>query len=223
MTPRADPLVGLRRLSRPAPEPPVTEADAVERCEMCSTEIADRHGHVADLEGHRLLCTCRACFLLFTGSGAGAGRFLAVPEDVRKVADVAISEGQWAALQIPVDLAFFLRQTGPENVGAYYPGPGGATESLLDLASWAEVLDANPVLAQAEPDIRAILLRRSTGGYACYLVPVDRCYELVGIVRQSWVGFHGGADVWSRVEAFFAELDREARAVDRSGEPVPHG
>ena len=179
---------------------------------MCSTEIADRHGHVADLEGHRLLCTCRACFLLFTGSGAGAGRFLAVPEDVRKVADVAISEGQWAALQIPVDLAFFLRQTGAENVGAYYPGPGGATESLLDLASWAEVLDANPVLAQAEPDIRAILLRRSTGGYACYLVPVDRCYELVGIVRQSWVGFHGGADVWSRVEAFFA---------DSTGRPAP--
>jgi hypothetical protein len=54
-------------------------------------------------------------------------------------------------------------------------------------------------------------------------VPVDRCYELVGIVRQSWVGFHGGADVWSRVEAFFAELDREAGAVDRSGEPVPYG
>ena len=117
MTPRADPLVGLRRLSRPAPDPPPSEADAVERCEMCSAEIAARHGHVADLEAHRLLCTCRACFLLFTGSGAGGGRFLAVPEDVRRVTDVAISEGQWAALQIPVDLAFFLRQTGAENVG----------------------------------------------------------------------------------------------------------
>ena len=221
MIPRADPLVGLRRLSRPAPDPPPSEADAVERCEMCSAEIPARHGHVADLEAHRLLCTCRACFLLFTGSGAGGGRFLAVPQDVRRVTDVAISEGQWAALQIPVDLAFFLRQTGAENVGAYYPGPGGATESLLDLASWAEVLDANPVLAHAEPDVRAILLRRSASGYACYLVPVDRCYELVGIVRQSWVGFHGGADVWARVGAFFAELDREARAVDRTGQAVP--
>jgi hypothetical protein len=52
-------------------------------------------------------------------------------------------------------------------------------------------------------------------------VPVDRCYELVGIVRQSWVGFHGGADVWVRVGAFFAELDGEARAVDRTGQAVP--
>ena len=82
-------------------------------------------------------------------------------------------------------------------------------------------LDANPVLAHAEPDVRAILLRRSASGYACYLVPVDRCYELVGIVRQSWMGFHGGADVWARVGAFFAELDREARAVDRTGQAVP--
>jgi hypothetical protein len=188
---------------------------------MCSTEIGLQHGHVADVEAHRLLCTCRPCFLLFTNAGAGSGRFLAVPQDVRRVVDVAISEGQWAALQIPVELAFFLRQTGAENVGAYYPGPGGATESLLDLASWAEVLDANPVLAQAEPDVRAILLRRSTSGYACYLVPVDRCYELVGIVRQSWVGFHGGAEVWARVEGFFAGLDEESRPVDRTGNAVP--
>ena len=110
----------------------------------------------------------------------GRGALPRGPRGRPQVADLAISEGQWAALQIPVDLAFFLRQTGAENVGAFYPGPGGATESLLDLASWAEVLDANPVLAQAEPDVRAILLRRSTGGFACYLVPVDRCYELVG-------------------------------------------
>jgi hypothetical protein len=190
---------------------------------MCNTEVAHQHGHVADVEAHRLLCTCRACFLLFTNAGAGSGRFRAVPQDVRRVVDVAISEGQWAALQIPVDLAFFLRQTGAENVGAYYPGPGGATESLLDLASWAEVLDANPVLGQAEPDVRAILLRRSAGGYLCYLVPVDRCYELVGIVRQSWVGFNGGGEVWARVDGFFADLDREGRPVDRTGAAVTHG
>jgi hypothetical protein len=223
MTPRTDPLIGLRRLSRPVPQPPTPEVDPVERCEMCNTEVAHQHGHVADVEAHRLLCTCRACFLLFTNAGAGSGRFRAVPQDVRRVVDVAISEGQWAALQIPVDLAFFLRQTGAENVGAYYPGPGGATESLLDLASWAEVLDANPVLAHAEPDVRAILLRRSAGGYLCYLVPVDRCYELVGIVRQSWVGFHGGGEVWARVDGFFVDLDREGRPVDRTGAAVTHG
>ena len=175
---------------------------------MCSTEIADRHGHVADLEAHRLLCTCRACFLLFTGSGAGAGRFLAVPEDVRKVADVAISEGQWAALQIPVDLAFFLRQSGAENVGAYYPGPGARPSRSWTWPAGPRSSTRTPFWRRRNRDVRAILLRRSTSGYACYLVPVDRCYELVGIVRQSWVGFHGGAEVWARVEGFFAGAGR---------------
>ena len=68
---------------------------------MCGTPIGASHGHVADLEAQRLLCACRPCHLLFTGSGAGGGRFRALPETVRRVEGIAISAGQWDDLQIP--------------------------------------------------------------------------------------------------------------------------
>jgi len=50
------------RTAGPAPE---------EACEFCATAIAAGHGHVADLDSSTLMCACRACYLLFTHSGAG--------------------------------------------------------------------------------------------------------------------------------------------------------
>jgi len=50
--------------SRPAPE---------ESCEFCAAAIPADHGHVADLDASTLMCACRACYLLFTHSGAAQG------------------------------------------------------------------------------------------------------------------------------------------------------
>lgn len=223
MSGQSGPLGGLRRLSRPAPDPPPSApVEVVEACQMCNVEIDGRHGHVADLQEQRLVCTCRSCYLLFTGRGAGAGRYRALPEDIRRVADPAVSQGQWDALQIPVDLAFFFQQTGSASYAACYPGPGGATESLLDLGSWDDVLTANPVLAEVQIDLEAVLIRRTGGTFRIYLVPIDVCYELVGLVRQSWSGFSGGQEVWTRIETFFGQLDRRGKTVDRHGRRVVH-
>jgi len=178
---------------------------------MCGTPIDASHGHVADLEAQRLLCACRPCHLLFTGSGAGGGRFRALPETVRRVEGIAISAGQWDDLQIPVDLVFVFRQGSGEHHRACYPGPGGATESLLDLSSWDAVLADNPVLRSVQPDVEAVLLRRSEGAVEAYLVAIDICYALVGLVRRDWVGFSGGREVWDGIEAFFGDLS--ARSV----------
>ena len=211
------PLSGLRRLSRP--RPPAAETPAPrEVCEMCSADIGAEHGHVADLQAQRLLCTCRSCYLLFTGGGAGGGRFRALPERSRRVVDVAISQGQWDALQIPVDLAFLFHRDGSAEFSACYPGPGGATESMLDLSSWDEVLAANPVLAGVQPDVEAVLLRRQGGSFECYLTPIDTCYALVGLVRRDWVGFHGGQEVWDRIGAFFDDLHRRSVPVATDGQ-----
>ena len=54
-------------------------------------------------------------------------------------------------------------------------------------------------------------------GFVCYVVPVDRCYELVGIVRAHWVGLAGGVEVWSRIDAFFDDLATRSRPVTREG------
>ena len=48
---------------------------------------------------------------------------------------------------------------------------------------------------------------------ASFLVPIDRCYRLVGEVRRHWQGINGGDRVWARVDAFFEDLRARARAL----------
>ena len=198
----------LRRIMAPR-----ERAAPGEQCEMCGEPIADQHNHVASLGERRLLCTCRACYLLFTQDGAGARRLRAVPERYRLARDFAFSQEQWDDLAIPVDLVFLFRQSAlddpdqaPALVGCY-PSPAGATESQLDLRQWDELVAPNPVLADAQPDVEAVLVRRhGPGRFECFLVPIDACYELVGLVRMHWVGFQGGAEVWQHIDAFFDQL-----------------
>jgi len=206
-------LASLRRINAPKPAASAPE----ERCEFCAADIGERHGHVADVPQHRLLCVCRPCYLLFAPEGAGGGRYRGVGEEVRRVEDLALEESLWDALRIPVDVAFFFEQTGAEQMLAFYPGPAGATESLLDLGAWADVVRENPVLGTAEGDVEAALLRRHDGRFSCYLAPIDLCYELVGIVRRSWTGLGGGPDVWREIDAFFAGLEARATPVGRDG------
>jgi hypothetical protein len=184
-----------------------------EQCEMCGETIGDHHSHVASLGERRLLCTCRACYLLFTPDGAGAKRLRAVPERYRLARDFTFSQEQWDELAIPVDLVFLFRQSAlddpeqPPSLVACYPSPAGATESQLDLRQWTDLVAPNPVLADAEPDVEAVLVRRhGPARFECFLVPIDACYELVGLVRMHWVGFQGGAEVWQHIDAFFDQL-----------------
>ena len=82
------------------------------------------------------------------------------------------------------------------------PGPGGATESLLDLAAWADVAASQPGRwARLPSDVEAVLLRRHDGGFSCHLVPIDVCYELVGHrPARHWTGLGGGAGGLARID-----------------------
>ncbi|MEP9385456.1 DUF5947 family protein [Nocardioides cheoyonin] len=202
-------LSALRRLQSPPQRSPAAGAETEERCEFCSAPVDERHGHVADVVDHRLLCVCRPCYLLFAPRGAGGGRYRGVGEAVRRVGDLRLDEATWDLLKIPVDLAFFFTQDGATH--AFYPSPAGATESELDLAAWSTITADNPALATLEPDVEAALLRRRDSGFGCHLVPIDLCYELVGVVRRHWTGLAGGPAVWAAIEEFFDRLD--ARAV----------
>ncbi|MEO8888506.1 MAG: DUF5947 family protein [Jatrophihabitantaceae bacterium] len=211
--PAGDPFGVLRRVMQPRERPRPGEV-----CEMCGEAVADHHSHVASLSERRILCTCRACYLLFTQEGAGARRLRAVPERVAQADDFAFTQAQWDDLAIPVDLVFLFEQTSLENppepsrVVACYPSPAGATESELDLAAWADLAAANPILAGVEPDVEAVLVRRhGAGEFTCLVVPIDACYELVGLVRQYWSGFQGGDEVWQHIDEFFAQLQSRVR------------
>lgn len=208
-----DPLAVLTRIRRDAelaPPPPVPG----ERCELCNEVIGDVHGHLVDVEVRSLMCACRGCYLLFMSSGAGGGHFRAVPDRVLAFPDLTFTPGQWDALQIPVSVAFFFLNSSLDRVCAFYPGPAGATESLLSLDTWAEVVEANPTLASLEPDVEAFLVRadpKRSIPPECYLVPIDRCYELVGELRKGWRGFDGGQEARAALDGFFDRVRAEAR------------
>ena len=99
---------------------------AGERCEMCAEPIADDHRHVVDTAGRQLMCVCRGCYLLFTDSAADL-RYRSVPDRYLSFPDFAVDRLGWEALQIPVGLAFFFRNSTLGRVVAFYPGPAGAT------------------------------------------------------------------------------------------------
>jgi Family of unknown function (DUF5947) len=203
----------LQELARRQPPQPAAE----ERCDLCAERLAPDHRHLLDLESRRLLCACRACSILFDRSGAGGGHYRLAPDRARLVTDLELDDVTWAGFGIPVDMAFFFHSSAAGRVVAFYPSPLGATESQLDLATWDDVVAANPVLETLEPDVEALFINRTGGRREFWLLPVDRCYELVGIVRTHWRGFGGGSEVWRALDEFFAGMRARARAVTKEG------
>lgn len=121
-----------------------------------------------------------------------------------------MSDSAWDSLAIPVNMAFLLTSAPSGELHAYYPSPAGATESLLTLEGWSELVAANPALATMEPDVEGLLIHRVGDARDHFIAPIDRCYELVGLLRVHWRGLSGGTEVWQRVGDFFADLRAHA-------------
>jgi hypothetical protein len=122
-----------------------------------------------------------------------------------------MDDQEWESLLIPINLAFFVCSSATKKTAAQYPSPGGVMESSLDLEYWDAIANRNPVLAKFEDDVEALLVNRlSTPQY--FRVPIDRCFWLVGIIRTQWHGLSGGEQVWKEIDAFFGELNAQARA-----------
>ncbi|HTS36993.1 MAG TPA: DUF5947 family protein [Candidatus Solibacter sp.] len=180
-----------------------------EHCELCNAEVPAAHAHLIQVLHRKLLCTCDACALLFT-SNTGT-RYKRVPRGVRRFATFNLTDAEWDALMIPINLAFFFQHSIDSRLSALYPSPAGATESLLPLQAWNSIVDANPLLRHLEPDVEALLVNRvghvrgsSPADY--YIVPIDACYKLVGLIRIHWRGFSGGTEVWQEIGSFFEDL-----------------
>jgi len=213
----------LRRLARPKEDPPAQSEPGFGRCEMCTALIDEHeHSHVVQLEKRSLMCTCRPCAMLFTERGAARGRYRAVPDRYLRDPGFSMSEMQWDELQIPVRMAFFFHNSDLERPLAFYPSPAGATESLLPMDAWRDGLGATTLATAMEFDVEALLVRQVGPVTEALLVPIDVCYELVGLVRMYWKGFDGGGEAWERIDAFFADLARKARDLP-TPEPGPEG
>jgi hypothetical protein len=212
----------LAGLARPRPAVAADPAGE-EHCELCGRPIDAAHRHLVEPATRRVVCACRPCSLLFERSAAAHGQLRLVPEERRRLTGFVLTEPTWAALRIPVDMAFFIR-TGEAAVQAFYPSPLGPTESHLALTAWSEVESANPELAGLLPEVQALLVNRTARRPGAWIVPVTDGYRLVAVIRTSWRGFTGGAAVWEQLERFFAELDRRARVgAGARTHPLPTG
>lgn len=192
----------------------VKRKQAAERCELCGREVPASHQHLLEINVRRLVCSCEACAILF--SGQAATKFRRVPRRNLALQNFELSDAQWEALSIPINMAFFVFSTPNQRTEVMYPSPAGATEAMLAQDVWGEIVKANPVLETLEPDVEALLANRAgrnrEGGEVEYfVVPIDECFKLVGLIRLHWKGLSGGTEVWQEIAQFFADLRQKSR------------
>lgn len=198
---------GLRRFLGPRAE------SETERCELCSIDVGPDHRHLVDVERHSLACACQACAVLFDRPGAGGGRFRTVPDRYLSDPGWQADPVRWKALHIPVEMAFFFRNSTLDRTVALYPSPAGATESEVDQDAWDAAFGGTPLAQELAPDVEALIVRIGGDDGSCHLVPVDAAYELVGRLRMHWQGFDGGPEARREIAAFFDDVNRKAQAV----------
>jgi hypothetical protein len=189
---------------------------SVERCEICSKELTPTHEHLLEPINRKLICACNACAILF--SSQGQTKYKRVPRRVRSLPDFRLTDSQWSGLMLPINMAFFFKSTPRDRVLALYPSPAGAIESLLSFDTWDEIKLENPMLAEMEADVEALLVNRigHTRGFSdpeYYLAPIDECFKLAGLIRSRWQGLSGGTEVWREIARFFGELKAKAPRV----------
>jgi hypothetical protein len=194
------------RLQRLAQAPRSVVPPVRERCELCAAPVPERHRHLLDLGPRTLLCACRACAVLFDRQPAGGRHLRLVPERCRRLQAFTLDPEGWDALEVPVNLAFFVKVTTAGRVVAFCPSPLGVTDARVNPAAWARLGADNPVLATLDDDVEALLVHRAREASEHWLAPLDVCYRLAGVVRTHWRGLSGGSQVWAEIGRFFEEL-----------------
>lgn len=192
----------LQRLAR--------RPDPLEHCDLCGSGLGHDHQHLLDPKANKLICACDPCSILFLE--AGETKYKRVPRRARVLADFQLSDGQWDSLLIPIGLAFFVNKSIENRVVAQYPSPAGSTESLLTLEAWTDIVSDNPLLEKMLPDVEVLLVNRLSRPAEYYLAPIDKAYELVGLIRTYWHGLSGGTEVWEKIRQFFQQLREGSHA-----------
>jgi Family of unknown function (DUF5947) len=190
----------LRKIATPSP------VEDVEKCNFCGRILSPDHRHLVDLSAMKFMCTCEMCMITMAENGV----YQPLPRRFLQLLDFNMSDQLWSDFLIPVNMAFFVVSSIRNGTVAYYPAPTGATESKLKMEPWNQLVQLNPVLNDLNPDLEALLVNRldSVGQY--YIVPVDSCYKLIGMIRISWKGIFGGKEVNDIITQFFSELKEKS-------------
>ena len=208
---RHDPAIsfqGVRALRRFVSPP-------VERCEFCRAKIAEDHPHLIERSSRRFLCACPDCAKNITAQNERS--YQRVNPHQMMLPNFNLTDSEWAAFQIPIDLAFIFQIDAEGAPLAVYPGPAGATESWLNRDIWGDLIAKNPVLAEFARDVEGLLINRTKDRRDYFRASADHCYALIGLMRRHWRGLSGGAEAWQAIDNYFERL---ARASTEKGRHV---
>ncbi len=190
----------LHKIANPLPEV------EVEKCAFCGRVLPEDHRHLVDLAAMKFMCTCEICMI----QAAETGFYKPLPNRYWKLDSFNLPDELWSDFLIPVNMAFFVMSTARKGAVAYYPAPTGATESKLKMEPWAELQQLNPVLNNLIPDLEALLINRLDEPGQYFMVPIDSCYKLIGMIRLAWKGIFGGKEVNIVIRKFFNELNERS-------------
>ena len=190
-----------------------------ERCELCGEPIPPEHRHLLDLDDARAAVRLPGVLAAVRPPGGRRRALPARPRPPRCASTTSSSttpRGRSCASRSTWRSSSTAR--AEQRVVAFYPSPMGPTESLLELDAWEALEAANPVLAELEPDVEALLVNRARGARRA-LARADR-----RLLRARRPDPHALARLrpaarrsGRRSTRFFDELDRRARR-DRAGE-----
>jgi hypothetical protein len=224
------PFAALRRLARQVPAASeligTSARGPEEQCDLCGEAIGPEHRHLLDLTTREALCACRACTMLFDQplpDQPKARPRLLIPTRLLALTNLSLTDAEWASLQVPVNMAYFCHIAAAKRVTAFYPSPMGPTEAVLPPGAWEVLAQSHPILGRMASDVEALLIRRerdsdaSGWSFQAFLVPIDVCYQLVGLIRLHWRGLSGGTAVRTEVEAFFERLTTRATPETTGG------
>ena len=201
-------FAALRRFTRKRPP--------AESCELCSAPLSAGHEHLIESAAGRLVCSCTACAILFSGQPR---RSLPPRAPGRSVPERLSPDGCAMGGPAPADQSgLLLPSTRAGRVVAVYPSPAGGTESLLTLEAWHQLEEENPVPARFRAG-RGSATGQSARARARTLSCADRCLlPPRGLDPHQLAGLVGRPGSVGRNPAVFRRLEPE---FDPGGDKLP--
>lgn len=123
---------------------------------------------------------------------------------------------------MPINAAFFQFDTLAGEIVAVYPGAEGAVRAELTDDQWSALREENPVLADMQADVEALLVNRIGIAREYYIAPIDKCLELAERVSARWRETSSGEAVCREIEEFFSALRKDADAQSVNTMEVSH-
>jgi hypothetical protein len=154
----------------------------------------------------KFMCTCEMCMITMAENPT----YKPLPQRYLELEGFRMTDALWSDFLIPVNMAFFVISSIRNGTVAYYPAPTGATESKLKMEAWNQLGQLNPLLNELTPDLEALLVNRLDNVGQYYIVPIDSCYKLIGMIRVGWKGIFGGNEVNNIIRQFFNELKEKS-------------